>query len=134
MKRLLPLTLILSLMASMIAPAEGSTPPVKPGSAPVETPPETLYTEAEALAAADAAVKAALEEAIPRAVQAAVAQRDGELAAKDATIAGLRFDLGEEAKASRKARAWTIGVAVGGSVVAAAAFIAGAWVAFALTP
>jgi hypothetical protein len=115
--RLIALLLTLS-MISMIAPAQASTPPSKPA----ETPPVKLYTEAEALAAVDAA----LEEAIPRAVQAAVAQKEGELAGERATLAAVRSDLIEAAKDARRARAWTVGVAIGSAVLIPAAFIGGA--------
>ena len=87
--------LALSWMVLAIPLRAESTPPQTPGETPDAPPPSTtstLYTRAEVLQAVDLAVDAALAKAIPLVVQAAVAEKEGQLAAKDAELENERAD------------------------------------------
>lgn len=124
MKRRLWLPILaMSLTVLAIQPRAGSEPPRTPDAQPVEPQPtdtSTLYTRDEVLQAVDLAVDAALEAAIPLAIQAAVAEKEGQLAAKDAELENARTDrkaadgqaavLGFWAKLS----GWIIAAAFGG--------------------
>lgn len=100
-----------------------STTPRTPDAKQDETLPSgssTLYTRDEVLQAVDLAIDAALTTAIPLAIQAAVAEKEGQLAAKDAELENARTDrkaadgqaavLGFWAKLS----GWIIAAAFGG--------------------
>ena len=116
----------LSWMVLAMSLRAESKPLPTPGETPAEPPlstTSTLYTRAEVLQAVDLAVDAALAKAIPLVIQAAVAEKEGQIAAKDAELENERADRKTaEGRASglsfwAKLSGWLIAAGVAGGTV-----------------
>ena len=121
----LPILALSWMVLAMPLKAE-STPQPTQGATLAEPPlstTSTLYTRAEVLQAVDLAVDAALAKAIPLVVQAAVAEKEGQLAAKDAELENERADRktaeGQAGRLTFWARlsGWLIAAGVAGGTV-----------------